>query len=36
MDFMMDEKLDGYLALIFFMLKKKKSLPSKKPQKDFA
>ena len=31
MDFMMDEELDGYLVLIFFMLKKKKSLPSKKP-----
>ena len=30
MDFMTDEELDGYLVLILFMLKKKKSLPSKK------
>ena len=33
MDFMADEELDGYLVLILFMLKRKKSLPSKKPQK---
>ena len=26
-----DEELDGYLVLILFMLKKKKSFPSKKP-----
>ena len=32
---MTDEELDGYLVLILFMLKKKKSLPSKN-QKDFA
>ena len=31
MDFMADEELDGYLILILFILKKKKSLPSKKP-----
>ena len=31
MDFMKDEDLDGYLVLILFMLKKKKSLSSKKP-----
>ena len=31
MDFMKDEELDAYLVLIFFMLKKKKSLPSRKP-----
>ena len=31
MDFMTDEELDGYLVLVLFMLKKKKSLPSKKP-----
>ena len=30
MDFMKDEDLDGYLVLILFMLKKKKSLSSKK------
>ena len=30
MDFMTDEELDAYLVLILFMLKKKKSLPSKK------
>ena len=35
MDFIMtDEELDGYLVLIRFMLKKKKSLPSKN-LKDF-
>ena len=28
MDFMIDEELDGYLVLIIFMLKKKKTLPS--------
>ena len=28
---MTDKELDGYLVLIHFMLKKKKSLPSKKP-----
>ena len=33
MDFMADEELDGYLVLILFMLKRKKSLSSKKPQK---
>ena len=33
MDFMTDEELDGYLVLIFFMLKKKKSMPSKKPKR---
>ena len=27
---MTEEELDGYLVLIFFMLKKKKSMPSKK------
>ena len=31
MGFMTDEELDGYVVLIIFMLKKKKSLPSKKP-----
>ena len=31
MNFMTEEELDGYLVLIFFMLKKKKSMPSKKP-----
>ena len=31
MDFMTDEELDGYLVLVLFMLKKKKSLPSKRP-----
>ena len=31
MDFIMDEELDGYLVLILFMSKKKKSLASKKP-----
>ena len=30
---MKDEDLDGYLVLILFMLKKKKSLSSKKPSK---
>ena len=30
MNFMTEEELDGYLVLIFFMLKKKKSMPSKK------
>ena len=30
MDFITDVELDGYLVLILFMLKKKKSLPSKK------
>ena len=30
MDFMTNEELDGYLVLILFMLKKEKSLPSKK------
>ena len=29
MDFMKDEELDAYLVLILFILKKKKSLPSK-------
>ena len=29
MDFMIDEELGGYLVLILFMLKKKKSLLSK-------
>ena len=29
MNFMTEEELDGYLVLILFMLKKKKSLPSK-------
>ena len=34
MDFIMtDEELDGYLVLIRFMLKKKKSLPSKKSKR---
>ena len=33
MDFMTDEELDGYLVLILLMLKKKKSLPSKKPKR---
>ena len=33
MDVMTDEELNGYLVLIHFMLKKKKSLPSKKPWK---
>ena len=33
MNFMTEEELDGYLVLIFFMLKKKKSMPSKKPYK---
>ena len=36
MDFMTDVELDGYLVLIFFMLKKKNSLTSKKPLKVFA
>ena len=31
MDVMTDEELNGYLVLIHFMSKKKKSLPSKKP-----
>ena len=31
MGFMTDEELDGNVVLIIFMLKKKKSLPSKKP-----
>ena len=35
MDFMTDVELDGYLVLIFFMLKKKNSLTSKKPLKVF-
>ena len=30
---MTDEELDGYLVLILFMLKKKKSLPSKKSER---
>ena len=30
MDFVTDKELDGYLALIFFMLKKKKILDLKK------
>ena len=30
---MTDKKLDGYLVLIRFMVKKKKSLPSKKSEK---
>ena len=33
MDFMTDEKLDCYLVLILFMLKKKKSLPLKKSKR---
>ena len=33
MDFMMSEELDGYLVLIFFMLKNKKTLPSKKSKR---
>ena len=33
MNFMTDKELDGYLVLIPFMLKKKKSLPSKKPKR---
>ena len=30
---MMDKELDGYLVLIRFILKKKKSLPSKKSER---
>ena len=30
---MMSKELDGYLVLIFFMLKNKKSLPSKKSKR---
>ena len=30
---MTNEELDGYLVLILFMLKKEKSLPSRKPSK---
>ena len=30
---MADQELDGYLVLIRFMLKKKKSLPSKKSER---
>ena len=33
MDFMTNDELDGYLVLIFFMLKKKKSLPLKKSKR---
>ena len=33
MDFMTDEELHGYLVLILFMLKKEKSLPSKKSKR---
>ena len=33
MDFITDKELDGYLVLIRFMLKKKKSLPSKKSKR---
>ena len=33
MDFMTDKELDGYLTLIFFILKKEKSLPSKKSKR---
>ena len=34
MDFMTNEELDGYLVLILFLLREKKSLPSKN-LKDF-
>ena len=30
---MTDREIDDYLVLILFMLKKKKSLPSKKPKR---
>ena len=33
MDFMTDKELDGYLVLILFVLKKEKSLPSKKSRR---
>ena len=33
MNFMTDEELDGYLVLIFFMIKKKKTLPSKESER---
>ena len=33
MDFMTDERLDCYLVLILFMLKKKNSLPLKKSKR---
>ena len=31
---MMDKELDGYLVLIFFILKQEKSLPSNKSKKE--
>ena len=33
MDFMMDKKLNGYLVLVLIILKKEKSLPSKKSKR---
>ena len=34
-DFLMDEQLDGYLGLTFFMLEKEKIVALKKSLKDF-
>ena len=33
MDFMADEEFDGYLVFILLMLKRQKSLPSKKTKR---